>query len=72
MYGGSTMQCFILQNSNHVWGTSVSIVAVTKVHCLCDIVALIFGLGNFLVGGREYINKCLYPPCFLGKGALEC
>jgi hypothetical protein len=72
VYDGSTMQCFIQLNSNHVWATSGSIVAVMKVHCLCDIVTLIFGLGKFLVGGHEYINKHLYPTCLLGKGALEC
>ena len=60
------MQCFIRLNSYHVWDTSGSIVAVTKVHCLCDVVAVIFGLGNFLVGGHVYINKHPYPICFFG------
>jgi hypothetical protein len=58
--------------TQNVWGTSGSIVAVTKVQCLCDVVAVIFGLGKFLVGGHEYINKHLYPTCLFGKGALKC
>lgn len=66
------MQCFIQLNSNHVWGTSGSIAAVTKVHCPCVVVTVIFGLGKCLVGGHEYVNEHLYPTCLLGKGALEC
>jgi len=58
--------------TQNVWGTSGSIVSVSKVHYLCDIVAVIFGLGKFLVGRHEYINKRLYPTCLFGKGALEC
>ena len=37
MFGGSTVQCFIWLNSNHVCGTNITVAAVTKVHCLYNV-----------------------------------
>jgi hypothetical protein len=38
LYGGSTMQGSYSLNSSHVCGANGSIGAVTKVHCLCDVI----------------------------------
>ena len=38
-------------------GASGSIAAVTKVHCLCDVVAVIFGLGKFLRSDMSTLIK---------------
>ena len=38
MYGVSTRQGFIWLNCNHICGANYTIAAVTKVHCLCDVI----------------------------------
>jgi len=72
MYAGSTVQCCVWQNSNHMCGASGVIAAVTRACCPCDISCCLAVDREKLQGSFSQTNVTILIKCHVFWGVKVC